>query len=864
MASFWNKLDQELRLLYDRYQSLRQAGKEFPEPPPAPFQPSYRVAVVIFLIGDSEPLLTLGFQPANTIDPQQLRGLLPMGVLEEIAALPQVKAIRLEDSRKSHVDPRLKVLLQQQGPATRGLDLTEAPPPPEFVGAIIRFAGDADFLRELGCQVHTVLGNLATVRIPIDRLESVVNHPGVLQVETNRGYHAELDESIKEIKAHTLRNSSPPFGGAGKFTGSGVIVGVIDFGFEYKHRVFRDPADPTKSRILFLYDQTLTPQGGEAGPADGIGGTMIGVEYDKAAIEAALAAADPTTVVRHEPDSHGTHVAGIAAGNGAQGGNCHGAYHYVGVAPDADLILVRLRSGSNQLGTSNNLIDAISYIKRKADTLDKPCVINMSLGDNLGAHDGTSLAEEMIDLFLTILGPSRGFTIIKSAGNQASDKKHAQGSVPGNNAASPLELKFQVTAPESDDDTTTLEIDIWYPEANDLNVQVIPPGNTITGTNTASPGNVNTFTETTKNSTGSIDSSVGLPNSQKRIFIDITPAANDHNLPGEWTIKLTNTGAAAAPFNAWIERDQLATFTTLETSAGTISIPGTSREVITVGNYLCKGKDKGKLSSSSSLGPTADNRMKPEISAPGTNIISARHDPNAGSCCDCCYDFYVGMSGTSMAAPHVAGAVALLLEKNLDLTHEQIKTALTTTAIKDGFTGATAGNRFGEGKMDITAALASITAGSRSLFAPEIAAAPATPVSEAVNTQPYFAPGSPLDRLLATPLGQELHQVALANYESIRELVNTNKRVATVWHRHHGPLLAHHLIRCGMMPHLKAPEMVEGMPVRDCLAAIAEALKTHGDEAIGAAIDRAYPLAIQLPGKSLEEAIELLALEETV
>ena len=390
-------------------------------------------------------------------------------------------------------------------------------------------------------------------------------------------------------------------------------------------------------------DQSLSPQGGETAPTDAVGNPMDGVEYTKADIESAIAAADPMTVVRHEPKGHGTHVAGIAAGNGAQSGNCHGDFHYVGVAPEADLILVRNSNETGQLGTSDNLVNAISYIMRKAADVDKPVVINLSQGDNLGAHDGTSLTEEMIDLylFLGLSGSNKGFSMVKSAGNLGNDKIHAQTTIPANNSASPVELKFKVKPPEDDDDATKIEIDIWYDGASDLDIEIIPHGNNITGTNTASPGDNVSFTEDTKNSTVTIDSQTIQGNGMKRIFIDIDPDGDDHNKTGKWVIKLVNTTGTAASLHAYIERDQLASFKTFVSVPGTVSIPGTSNEIITVANYTVKGKGSGKVHKSSGRGPTSDGRVKPDIAAPGTSILSARYDFDGGSCCDCCYDFYV-------------------------------------------------------------------------------------------------------------------------------------------------------------------------------------------------------------------------------
>ena len=771
-------------------------------------------------------------------------------------------------------DPRLTALLSKRksrlkSAAAPSKDTTERPPEPEWVGALVKCSGSPDFLKELGCQIGTIAGSIVSVRIPIDLVEAVSAHPEVIRIEYTKRFHPELDESIKEIHADTLRNSSYPFAGSGKVTGQGVIVGVIDAGFNFAHKVFRDPADPTKSRVFRLYDMSFTtptplpaaaPDGEGMGPVLN-GNRLPGRSFKKEELEAVFGNADPLALIPNINDGHGTHVAGIAAGNGAQPGgeagascSCHGAYTYVGVAPEAELILVKLMSASDQLGESSNLVDAIGYIKDRAATAGKPAVINISLGDNLGAHDGTSLVEEAMDNFLT---GATGFTIAKSAGNQGSAEKHAQATV---DAGTTLELRISVWTPDSGDDRN-VEIDIWYPDASELECTVNPPtGNATTGTKTAAVDNLVNFTVDTpgNKSAVSIDSSSsgigGFLNNKNRIFITIDPNASNTNAVGTWKILLKNTSGPGAPFHAWIQRDQSAVFKNHETNACTISVPGTSKEVITVGNYDGKGKDKGPIVASSSRGPTSDGFTKPDLAAPGDEIISAKHDATGGACCDCCYSFYTPKTGTSMSTPHVVGAIALMLEKNPALTHTNIKDSLRAFARQDSDTGNMANFDFGYGKLDVTAVLNGMpvpAAPHNVAIPPEDRAAPAPPV---VLT-PADATDTPLSRLLATEQGRELYALIQRHHDEVRVLINSNKRVATVWHRNDGPLLGHYVIRCSMLPHVTMPVELNGRSVAARIEAIAAILHRYGNPELQKALAAVLPLALQMPGKNLHEAI---------
>lgn len=862
MAKFLHKLDSELQIIYKNFLNVQRLGAKKLDWIHPCLEETDEVPILITSDTSAEEIAKYGFTLKESIDSNEFSGTLRLEDLEKIASLKAVRFIKFDGEpaeipRHKKVDPRIQVILNDIQKRTSKERTAIRPDQNEYMGALLKFRGSYEFLIGLGCQVTSIAGNMVSVKIPLDKLESVVSHPNVIRIETSGKYGINLDDSIEEIKADGLRNESPPFHGPGKFTGQGVIVGIIDSGFQYLHKVFRDTTFSNHSRILFLMDQSLTPQGGETAPIDVFGNPMAGVEYTKADIESAIVAPDPKTIVRHEPHFHGTHVAGIAAGNGAQAGNCHGDFHYVGVAPEADFILVKQSNETGQLGTSANLIDAISYIMRKAEDADKPAVINISLGDMLGAHDGTSLVEEIIDIYLAtgLIGTTKGFSIVCAAGNFAADKIHSQTTVPANNAASPVELKFKVKPSNSDKDIKKIEIDIWYDGANDLDIEIVPPGNNITGANTASPGNNVSFTEDTKNSTVTIDSQTIQDNGKKRIFIDIDPDGDDHNKPGKWVIKLVNTTGTEATLHAYIERDQLASFKTFVSEEGTISLPATSDEIITVANYIIKGKGSGKLHESSSRGPTSDGRTKPDISAPGTSIISARHDADDVSCCDCCYSFYVPLTGTSMAAPHVTGAAALLLEKNPELDNDGIKQALMDTAIKDGFTGNTANNDFGEGKMDVQAALNSVAAGiimsdstsERAQYNP----------SKSSFSKRLSANESPIARWMETAKGRELHTLALAHYQEIRDLVNTNKRMATVWHRNKGPLLVHHLNRASLLPNVKIPEEIDGIPLIDYLRNIVSALKKYVSGEAGEALDKAMLEVPRIMGRTFNEFIDL-------
>ena len=381
------------------------------------------------------------------------------------------------------LDPRLQSLLvtrahHEKRVETGAVARADAPVIADDVGVLVKFTGSVDDLVAAGLQVGSVIGHdrapfsIATGTIALDNVEALAAIQHVSKVEMGRPLQKELDVSTVEIRAKPLHTAPSPL------TGKGVVVGVIDGGLDYQHHSFRFASGG--SRILFLWDQGLTVRARR--PGDLFQETAppefptIGVEYIQAQIDQALHAAKPLDVVRSKDDDegHGTHVTGIAAGDGSQAGtrsgdHCTGANTYIGVAPEADIIFVAINSQSDALGESQNLVDAMKYIFTRAGQLDggagRPCVINISQGDNLGAHDGTSLVEQAIDILMF----SDRRAVVKSAGNEGAAKHHATTTIP---AAGNHKFNFQVKA----NDTTDRFMECWYPGPQSLDVKLFAPG----------------------------------------------------------------------------------------------------------------------------------------------------------------------------------------------------------------------------------------------------------------------------------------------------------------------------------------------------------------------------------------------------
>ena len=199
-----------------------------------------------------------------------------------------------------------------------------------------------------------------------------------------------------------------------------------------------------------------------------------------------------------------------------------------------------------------------------------------------------------------------------------------------------------------------------------------------------------------------VDSVQNHPNNgDNRIYVELQPGTQTQIAAGTWTITLGAITIFNGRWDGWIERGNTVPqfLGAVRNDAITISVPGTAREVITAASYVTKGAGVGSLSSFSSRGPTRDGRTSPTIAAPGQAIMSALVGASGT-------DQYQSMSGTSMAAPHVTGAIALMLQAAPTLTQSQIIACLTSNARADAQTGTVPNNDWGAGKMDAAAAVA--------------------------------------------------------------------------------------------------------------------------------------------------------------
>ena len=393
-----------------------------------------------------------------------------------------------------------------------------------------------------------------SVRFERSRLTDLNSLAEVTYIELGKQLTPMLTRSIPSIKA------LPEHIGEG-IDGRDVVVGIVDYGIDWTLRDFCDETG-TRTRIKYLWDQSLIPVDTEAAPAD----FDHGVEYTEQHINQALEAqrdGEPERalrIVRHRPwplrkedstdtDGHGTHVTGIACGNGASSSaTCATCWRppssrgYIGVAPRAWIVFVHLsrkeilgevgtRDGS--LANSPELAEAIAYCYRKADALSDqlgkrvPCVVNLSMGFNGGSHDGESLVERLIDTMME----GRGRALVVAAGNQRRQRTYFTAAVKHD---TPYQLSWRMGLGATAD-TTLNEMEIWYSSRYALNVSLIDPA-----------GRRSTVVEPGQRQGVSFGDITGIINSERftvlnseaRIYLQLSPGQHDQ-LKDRWIVELT-------------------------------------------------------------------------------------------------------------------------------------------------------------------------------------------------------------------------------------------------------------------------------------------------------------------------------------
>ena len=540
---------------------------------------------------------------------------------------------------------------------------------------------DLDSLRSIGT-LRGFTGHVATMTLSQESLQELATFDFVDRISAPKKLKPQLDLSVPDILANQVwAKLKDPYGNP--VNGTGVVIGTLDTGIDSLHKDFY--FSNGTSKILYIWDQSI-----DGTHPDGFN---YGYECTPDEIQVHFCPEFDGKPWTGDYAGHGTAVAAIAASTGSASGE------YIGVAPGAYIMSVKLADGSE-----DHILDGFTYLVKKAQKLGLPLVIDISFGSSLGSHDGT----EPLELALTDLA-DQGTPIVVPAGNGRNKNIHVDGRLgPGQSVA--------VTW--SNEAASESYLDLWYSPVDTTTISVRTPAGDVVSGPTSDTG--------VRTSNGYVVISSDQRETGKEWFIDITPLPGSALDSSAWSLTLTGVQISVGKWDAWADPGKFTPSMDPRNQyvidpLDTIDHPGTSQGVITVGSYETRywwlgrctpcvqyntqnglqgnwtvGRDfalgVGYLALSSGAGPTRDGRTKPEIVAPGVNIVAALATnvplvTQSHPYLDEPDNSHGVWRGSSFAAPHVAGVIALMLQMNRYLTPNEIKSLLIGGARRDQFTG---------------------------------------------------------------------------------------------------------------------------------------------------------------------------------
>lgn len=595
----------------------------------------------------------------------------------------------------------------------------------EWVDVFVRLE-DAIAPTETGYHERSRAGDISVGLVPLTALRELAFHPAVAYVQTarvNRRLNATGNQDTGVNLVHAGHELNGPVKGAG------VVVGVLDSGIDFSHPDF---SSPNGTRIRFLMDMRSDD---------------TEVIYTKSDIDT-----NPAGVMQRDGNGgggHGTHVAGTAAG-------------LTGVAPEADIVFVKgIRDDASNGGFSDaDVANGTNWIFERAAELGRPAVVNLSLGGHYGPMDGTSPYEQFLS---NLTGPGR--IIVAAAGNSGFDPIHAGTNLQPNtlyeSLMEPMSSDFNHVQMWYRSGAIRSVAFGYYTLVNG-SLQFLGMTNAVnvgTAAGITQYGDLNPVAIRFNNQTigfFAVDARTTSDPSNGDGMIDLILTNNEsssvdlNNL--FWTVLYQSSANASGRADLWANGAYFYPFMVgLEDVVEipgdtdfTVGSPATSRKVISVGSYVTRnswididGRSRqqlnpnpagegpavvptiGNISYFSSRGPTRDGRVAPLIAAPGEKIASTLSSHlHVRATEDQAYELggvfrgdivqggsYMVTQGTSMASPHVAGLVALMLQVNPTLDFEQVSATLRETARVDMAVGNVPNVSFGHGKVNAHAAV---------------------------------------------------------------------------------------------------------------------------------------------------------------
>ncbi|BCN30653.1 S8 family peptidase [Anaeromicropila herbilytica] len=500
----------------------------------------------------------------------------------------------------------------------------------DYIDIIVEYSGNLNYLKKFGEGNYTIIDEtFAMVHLPGNEItQEFIRQYGWTSLPYLGGIQ---DTTALEASGITKLQNIPKL----SLRGQGTLIGILDTGIDYTNEVFKNADNTTK--IVSIWDQTIQTPGKEPE------GFYYGTEYTREQINDALKNPNPYDIVPSRDDNgHGTQVAGIAAGSPVAKAD------FVGVAPDSELIIVKLRYAKKVYRDyffipenalcyqTTDPMFAVQYIAKVAEKLARPYAILFALGTSQGAHDGRGAFART----LGYLSRKVGTGVIIAAGNEGNRGSHYYGVIDKNVGYDVVELNVG-------ENSKGFTMELWGTPPNLYSVDILSPSGEYIPRISAKireSREIKFLFESTVLylEFQILDEQTG---NERILFRFKNPTK------GIWRIRIYGTGNLSMSYHIWLPIKEFLdsdTFFVKPDQYTTITSPGNTSYPITVTAY---SHTNNSLYTNASRGFTALNQVKPEIAAPGVNIY-----------CPTLNNQYTRSTGSSIAAAQVAGVSALLLE----------------------------------------------------------------------------------------------------------------------------------------------------------------------------------------------------------
>lgn len=505
----------------------------------------------------------------------------------------------------------------------------------EYASYLVEYRGD--FMGQIekvnyacGYLINNKLAGIILKEYDIKRITKDV--PAILFIEFRNLFI--LEETSPSNTSGINKIKINPYLG---LNGQGVIVGIVDSGIDYLNEDFIDEDGTT--RILTLLDETIEEENGKTSE---LGKVFTSEDINKA-IKAKVEGNNPYAIVPSKDTvGHGTKMAGIAGGRSATNS-------YEGVAQRCNFAIVKLNPSTNYQKIMNEngvygvegynnseIIYGIEYLKTYAREVDKPIVILVGLGSTDNAHDGTGL----LGRYLSEVSYKTGITVVSGTGNEGNNDGHTTGIIPNVGDIKSVELIIPKIM-------KYFSVKVWVKRPNKMSINIISPSGEESKFIVAKNGNRDEFKFIYENTT--VDIAMYVP--EDITGHEVIGIVMKDLKPGIWKFMLRGDYIVDGRFDIWLPQKSTIPegMKFLEPNPlNTLTIASTSDKIISCGYY---NSENNSIVSGSGKGFDVNDAIKPDIAAPGVNILTSKVGGGETIA-----------SGSSVSAAIVSGVCALLFQ----------------------------------------------------------------------------------------------------------------------------------------------------------------------------------------------------------